>query len=99
MKDPRDIVLAPVISEKSYRLIEESNTYTFRVHPQANKVHIRQAVEAIFTNVEVVKVNTVNRKGKRKKNRRDWSWGKQPDRKHAMVQLRPGDRIPIFEGV
>jgi large subunit ribosomal protein L23 len=56
-------------------------------------------VEAIFTDVEVIRVNTVNRKGKRKRNRGDWSWGKQADRKHAMVQLRPGDRIPIFEGV
>ncbi len=98
MNDPRDIVLAPVVSEKSYRLIQESNTYTFKVHPDANKVHIRQAVEAIFTDVEVVKVNTVNRKGKRKRNRGDWTWGHQSDRKHAMVQLRPGDRIPIFEG-
>lgn len=99
MKDPRDIILAPVISEKSYRLIEESNTYTFRVHPSANKVHIRQAIEAIFTDVNVVNVNTVNRNGKRKRNRRSWTWGTQPDRKHAMVQLRRGDRIPIFEGV
>lgn len=97
MKDPRDIILAPVVSEKSYALIETDNTYTFRVHPDTNKVQIRQAVEQIF-NVRVIGVNTVNRKGKRKRNRRTFTWGKQPNRKHAMVKLHADDQIPIFEG-
>lgn len=97
MKDARNVVLAPVISEKSYDLIEENNTYTFRVDPRANKTEIRQAVEALF-DVTVIKINTVNRQGKRKRNRRDWTWGRQPHRKHAFVQLVPGDSIPIFEG-
>jgi len=98
MRDPRDVLLAPVISEKSYRLIEESNTYTFRVHPSANKTEIRQAVEAIF-GVSVLGVNKLNRQGKRKRNRGSWTFGRQPKRAHAMVKLSPSDSIPIFEGV
>ena len=97
MRDPRDVILAPVISEKSYGLIEETNTYTFRVDTRANKTEIRQAVETIF-NVTVVRVNTANRQGKRKRNRGDWTWGRQMHRKHAFVQLAPGEDIPIFEG-
>lgn len=97
MRDPRNVVLAPVISEKSYDLIEQTNTYTFRVDPRANKTEIRQAVETIF-DVTVVRVNTLNRSGKRKRNRRSWTWGRQRNRKHAFVQLTRGDTIPIFEG-
>lgn len=98
MRDPRDVILAPVISEKSYRLIEESNTYTFRVHKNANKTEIGQAVEAIF-GVTVLNVNKLNRPGKRKRNRGEFSFGHQPARTHAMVKLAPSDTIPIFEGV
>ncbi len=97
MKDPRAIILAPVVSEKSYALIEETNTYTFRVHPSATKTQVRQAVETIFS-VHVERVNTLRREGKRKRNRRNFKWGSQVTRKHAMVQLRKGDSIGIFEG-
>ena len=97
MKDPRSLILAPVISEKTYDLIDTNSTYTFRVHPTATKTEVAQAIEAIF-DVDVINVNTLNRKGKRKRNRRDWTWGQRPRRKHAMVQLAPGQSIPIFEG-
>jgi large subunit ribosomal protein L23 len=91
--DPRDVILAPVISEKSYALID-LNAYTFLVHPQANKTEIRQAIESIW-GVHVEKVNTVNRKGKSKRFR--YSMGRRSDTKRAVVKLRPGDTIEIFE--
>jgi large subunit ribosomal protein L23 len=91
--DPRDVILAPVISEKSYSLIDE-NAYTFLVHPRANKTEIRQAVEAIW-GVRVSKVNTVNRKGKAKRFR--YTQGRRNDTKRAIVKLVEGDRIEIFE--
>jgi len=91
--DPRDVILAPVISEKSYALIDQ-NAYTFLVHPQANKTEIRQAVESIW-GVHVEKVNTVNRKGKSKRFR--YTMGRRSDTKRAVVKLRPGDTIEIFE--
>ncbi len=91
--DPRDVILAPVISEKSYSLIDE-NAYTFLVHPRANKTEIRQAVEAIW-GVRVSKVNTVNRKGKTKRYR--FTQGRRRDTKRAIVKLAEGDRIEIFE--
>lgn len=91
--DPRDIVLEPVVSEKSYSLLD-NNTYTFLVHPRANKTEIRQAVEAIW-GVRVVNVNTVNRKGKTKRFR--FTQGKRPDSKRAIVKLAEGDKIEIFE--
>ena len=91
--DHRDVILAPIVSEKSYSLIE-GNAYTFEVHPRANKTEIKQAVEAIW-NVHVTKVNTMNRKGKRKRFR--FTQGKRPDSKRAVVTLREGDRIEIFE--
>ena len=94
-RDPRDIIRRPVISEKSYALLDQ-NVYTFEVSPDANKVEIRQAVEAIF-GVRVVNVNTLNRQGKRKRNRRDGKVGKRPDRKRAIVSLAEGDRIEIFQ--
>ena len=96
MKDPRDIIIEPVVSEKSYGLLER-NVYTFKVHPDASKPEIHDAVQAIF-NVRVVKVNTLNRKGKRKRNRRSWTYGKRADTKRAIVTLREGDRIDLFEG-
>ena len=96
MKDPRDLIIEPIVSEKSYALLEH-NVYTFRVHPDATKPQIRDAVEQIF-NVEVVKVNTLNRKGKRKRNRKSFTFGKRADTKRAIVTLRQGDTIELFEG-
>ena len=95
MKDPREVVLRPVVSEKSYALLDEG-VYTFVVHPSANKTEIRQAVESIF-NVRVTNVNTLNRKGKRKRNRRQATFGKRPDTKRAIVTLAGDDRIELFE--
>jgi large subunit ribosomal protein L23 len=95
MKDGRDIILEPVVSEKSYGLLEE-NVYTFKVHPDASKPEIRDAVQSIF-GVTVVKVNTQNRKGKRIRNRRNFTFGQRPDVKRAMVTLVEGDTIELFE--
>ena len=93
-KDPRDIVLRPVVSEKSYALLDR-NVYTFIVAPHANKIEIKQAVEEIF-NVKVAKISTLNRKGKLKRNRRSNTMGKRPDTKRAIVTLSGDDRIDIF---
>ena len=91
--DPRDIILAPVISEKSYGLIEE-NTYTFVVHPDSNKTQIKIAIEKIFA-VKVSSVNTANRPGKRKRSRA--GYGKRKDTKRAIVTLAPGSKpIDLF---
>ena len=92
--DPRDVLLAPVISEKSYGLIDE-NKYTFLVHPDANKSQIKIAVEKVF-NVKVTSVNTLNRAGKRKRTR--LGYGKRNDTKRAVVSLAEGDRIDLFGG-
>jgi len=94
--DHRDVILKPVVSEKSYSLLD-ANTYTFVVHPDANKIEIRHAVEAIF-GVKVAKVNTLNRQGKRRRNRRSFTFGKRPDTKRALITLVDGDRIDLFEG-
>ncbi len=91
--DPRDVILAPVVSEKSYSLIDQ-NAYTFLVHPEANKTEIRKAVEAIW-DVRVVGVNTINRKGKVKRFR--FVQGRRPGTKRAIVKLAAGDKIEIFE--
>ena len=88
----RDILLRPVISEKSYGLQDEFNKYTFIVDPNANKTQIRQAVEAIW-NVKVTGVNTLNRQGKRRRTR--YGYGKRPDTKRAIVSLKAGERIDI----
>jgi large subunit ribosomal protein L23 len=93
-RDPRDIIVRPVVSEKSYASFDE-NVYTFVVAPDANKIEIRKAVEAIF-NVRVTNVNTINRKGKRKRNRRSGTWSARPDQRRALVSLAEGDRIEIF---
>ena len=91
--NPRDIIIAPVLSEKSYGLMEQ-NTYTFFVAPSANKTQIKIAVEQIF-GVDVASVNTVNREGKRKRTRT--GFGKRKDTKRAYVTLREGsDSIDIF---
>ena len=95
MRDPRDVIIKPVVSEKSYALLD-SGAYTFIVHPDANKIEIRKAVESIF-NVRVHKVTTLNRPGKRKRNRRSYTFGKQSDTKRAVVTLAGGDRIDLFE--
>ena len=95
MKDPRDIILAPVVSEKSYALIEQG-VYTFKVHPSASKPEISDAVEAIW-GVQVMKVNTLNRKGKVTRARRTGRAGSKPDTKRAIVTLAAGNEIPLFE--
>ncbi|GDY29348.1 50S ribosomal protein L23 [Gandjariella thermophila] len=93
--DPRDILIAPVISEKSYGLLEE-NKYTFLVRPTANKTEIKIAVEKVF-GVKVVSVNTLNREGKRKRTR--YGYGKRKDTKRAIVTLSPDSKpIEIFGG-
>jgi large subunit ribosomal protein L23 len=96
MKDPRDVIIAPIVSEKSYALLD-ANVYTFKVACSASKPEIRDAVQAIF-GVKVTKVNTLNRKGKRKRNRRSFTFGTRPDTKRAIVTLAEGDRIDLFEG-
>jgi large subunit ribosomal protein L23 len=93
MTDPHDVILAPVVSEKTYDQIEVHNTYTFVVDRRANKHEIRTAVERIF-DVDVLKVNTLNRPGKVK--RTGWVQGRRKDVKHAMVTLADGDTIDLF---
>ena len=92
--DPRDILLAPVISEKSYSLLDE-NKYTFIVRPDANKTQIKIAVQQAF-GVTVTDVNTLNRSGKRKRTR--YGYGKRKDTKRAIVSVAEGERIEIFGG-
>ncbi|WP_206661082.1 50S ribosomal protein L23 [Propioniciclava flava] len=90
--DHRDILLAPVVSEKSYGLLDE-NKYTFLVAPDANKTEIKIAVEKIF-GVKVTAVNTINRQGKSRRLR--YGVGKRPDTKRAIVSVADGQRIDIF---
>lgn len=90
--NPRDIILAPVVSEKSYALIDD-NKYTFIVHPGANKTQIKIAIEEIF-GVQVTAVNTQNRKGKTRRTRN--GLGKRKDVKRAIVSVAPGQSIDIF---
>jgi large subunit ribosomal protein L23 len=92
--DPRDILLGPVISEKSYGLLDEGK-YTFLVREDANKTQIRIAVEQVF-NVHVTSVNTINRPGKRKRIRSGFATRNAT--KRAIVGLRAGDRIDLFGG-
>lgn len=92
-KDPRDVIIAPVVSEKSYGLIDQGQ-YLFQVATGANKIEIRQAVEAIF-DVKVASVNTINRPGKRKRTR--FGWGQRNSTKRAVVTLSEGT-IDIFGG-
>ncbi len=94
MKDYRDLVLKPIVSEKSYDLIQDLNTYTFLVDPRSNKTEIKQAVQKIF-GVRVVSVNTINRKGKLK--RTGYTVGRRVHTKRALVKLAVGDSIDIFE--
>jgi large subunit ribosomal protein L23 len=94
VKDPRDVIIAPIVSEKSYSLIEQG-VYTFQVDTKASKPEIRDAVEAIW-GVEVLKVNTLNRNGKRKRTRGTNRIGQRPNTKRAIVTLAAGE-IPLFE--
>ena len=93
MKTPRDVIIRPVVSEKSYAGLE-GNRYTFLVHPEANKTEIKEAVQTIW-NVRVLRVNTIARKGK--KTRYRYTQGQRADQKRAVVTLAEGDSIEIFE--
>ena len=95
MDDPRDVLIRPVVSEKSYSL-SEKGVYIFVVAPETNKIEIRRAVERVF-NVKVINVNTLNRPGKRKRNRKQATFGKRPDTKRAIVTLAAGQAIALFE--
>ncbi|MGH9019391.1 MAG: 50S ribosomal protein L23 [Acidimicrobiales bacterium] len=95
MKDPNEVLLRPVVSEKSYRLMEDG-VYIFVVAPDATRIDVRSAVERSF-GVRVTNVNTLNRKGKLRRNRRTNTVGKRPDTKRAVVTLAGGDRIDLFE--
>jgi large subunit ribosomal protein L23 len=92
--DPRDIIVAPVVSEKSYSVLD-LNWYTFLVHPDANKTQIKIAIQQIF-NVRVLTVNTQNREGKRKRTKT--GFGQRKATKRALVKLADGDRIEAFGG-
>ena len=92
---PNEVLLAPVVSEKSYEQIEANHKYSFRVHPDAHKTQIRQAVEELF-DVHVVAVNVLKVQSKPK--RRGISRGRKPGWKKAVVQIKPGESIEIFEG-
>ena len=91
---PNEVLLAPVVSEKSYSLIEDRK-YTFKVHKNAHKTQVRQAVEELF-DVHVINVNILKVQAKPK--RRGLTKGIRPGWKKAIVQLREGDAIEIFEG-
>ena len=93
MKSPRDVIIRPIVSEKSYAGLE-ANKYTFLVHPEASKTEIKEAIQKIW-NVHVVNVNTLSRKGKVKRQR--FVEGKRTDQKRAIVTLAQGDQIEIFE--
>ncbi|HHX51381.1 MAG TPA: 50S ribosomal protein L23 [Clostridia bacterium] len=95
MRSPQDVLLRPVVSEKSIGLMED-NKYTFFVHPRANKLEIKYAVQSLFK-VKVLKVYTLKVRGKKRRQGR--FEGRTPDRKKAIVQLQPGDKIEIFEGL
>jgi large subunit ribosomal protein L23 len=94
MKNPRDIILQPVVSEKSYDLVDANNQYTFIVDPRSNKTEIKLAIQTIF-DVRVVSVNTMNRKGKLK--RTGVTIGRRKNTKRALVTLASGDSIDVFE--
>ncbi len=95
MRPAEQVLLRPVVSEKSYALMEDG-TYVFVVAPDATRIEVRTAVEQIF-GVRVAKVNTLNRKGKRRRNRRSNTFGTKAATKRALVTLHAGDRIDLFE--
>ena len=94
-RDPRDVIIRPVVSEKSYAAFDE-NVYIFIIDPRATKVDVRHAVEQAF-GVRVANVNTLNRKGKSTRNRRTNVRGRRPNTKRAIVTLHPDDSIDLFE--
>jgi len=94
--DPSQVIIRPVVSEKSY-VLAANDKYTFRVHPDAHKTQIRQAIEELFEGVKVVEVRTASVKSKPK--RRGLTAGRSRSWKKAIVQVRPGDTIPIFQGL
>ena len=93
--DPTQVIIRPVVSEKTY-VLASADRYTFRVHPDANKTQIRQAVEALF-DVGVLEVRTASVKSKPK--RRGYTSGRTREWKKAIVQVREGDTIPVFQGL
>jgi large subunit ribosomal protein L23 len=95
VRDASAILLRPVVSEKSYRLMEDG-VYIFVVAPDATRIEVRLAVEQTF-GVRVTNVNTLNRKGKLRRNRRTNTVGQRPNTKRAIVSLVAGDRIDLFE--
>ena len=95
MRDPSQVLLRPVVSEKSYSLMDEG-VYVFVVAPDSTRIEVRMAVEQAF-GVRVSKVNTMNRKGKVRHNRKTNTLGKRPATKRAVVTLHAGDRIDLFE--
>lgn len=92
----RSIILRPVVTEKSMREAEQRNTYTFEVHPAANKVEIRRAIEGMF-NVAVIDVNTMQVRGKQRRRSYRHRTGHTAQRKKALVTLAEGDRIDVVE--
>jgi large subunit ribosomal protein L23 len=92
--DPTQVIIRPVVSEKSY-VLASAGKYTFRVHPDAHKTQIRQAVEALFPDVKVTDVRTMSVKSKPK--RRGHTFGRTRQWRKAIVQVRPGDEIPVFQ--
>ena len=95
MKDPVEVLLRPIVSEKSYALMDDG-VYIFAIAPDATKIDVRHAVETAF-GVRVTKVNTLNRKGKRRRNRKSNTFGTRSSTKRAVVTLAEGDRIDLFE--
>jgi large subunit ribosomal protein L23 len=95
MRDPHNVLIRPVVSEKSYSLMDD-NVYVFVVDPSATKIDVRHAVEQAFS-VRVTNVNTLNRKGKTKRNRKGGGVGHRPDTKRAIVTLHKDDSIDLFE--
>ena len=95
MRDAMSVLIRPVVSEKSYGLMDQK-VYVFIVDPKATKIDVRHAVEQAF-GVRVTNVNTLNRKGKRRRNRRRNTFGQRADTKRALVTLHAGDRIDLFE--
>ena len=94
--DPSQVIIRPVVSEKSY-VLATADKYTFRVHPDAHKIQIKQAVEALFDGVKVLEVRTASVPSKPK--RRGFTSGRTREWKKAVVQVREGDSIPIFQGL
>ena len=94
--DHSQVLIRPVVSEKTY-VLASAGKYTFRVHPGAHKTQIKQAVEALFDGVKVIDVRTAKVRSKPK--RRGYTAGRTREWKKAMVQVRPGDNIPIFQGL